>query len=205
MIGFRDKDLPVLRLEFESHLRKLRRNTGRDSARFPHLPFLPARFLLHLLMPVRSNPGFSRWFPFSLSVTRSYQDFQLPFFQAVPSMYRLIPDGDDLPSLVLQTRWLTNQIQCFWFLYLLFFQFRDAFAADWTRLGRSYNPIEFEFMGIWKRASRVMRIKEAVWRTNIFHVHAVHDIARSRFEHRDAIPSSTATVLRLHYTNQSNE
>ena len=193
----------VRRLEFEFAFTWIAAKPE-DSVRFPHLPFLPARFLLYLSMPVRFSiidfPFPCRWlarlkigvvFPFSFHT-----------LQPVPSIHRLATNDHDsrsLGSLFPLTRWLTYQIHRSLIPPSLFLWVARRLPADWTRLGRPDNPIELGFMDIRKRASRVMRIKEAARRTNIYR-------GRSAIERRERNSSELAVaVSRLHYANQPGE
>ena len=144
MISFRDKD-PRVRVAFTW--------IAAGSSRDFRIHGIPSFSIL----PLVPFQGFNRWFPFSMPVPRLARP--KTFFQ--PSPPPTIDASRASPS-----RWLTNQIPPLLISLsssLLLppsrYPVSRRLPADWTRLGRPDNPIEFEFMDIRKRAARVAGLK----------------------------------------------
>lgn len=174
-------------LELESRLPELRRSS-RDSARFPHSR---DSFLLH---------------PSIRSVSTADFPFPCPFHDSPEDLFPLPPPSMRL-ALHLHADWLIR-FRRSWFLYLSpsfslpRYPVSQRLPADWTRLGRPDNPIEFEFMDIRKRAARVAGLKGR--RVTNEYLSRGRELS-PEIERRDAISLSAATVSRLHYANRNGE
>lgn len=109
--------------------------------------------------------------------------------------------------LALHADWLIR-FRRSWFLYLSpsfslpRYPVSQRLPADWTRLGRPDNPIEFEFMDIRRRAARVAGLKGR--RVTNEYLSRGRELS-PEIERRDAISLSAATVSRLHYANRNGE
>lgn len=177
-------EIPIFRVQlcyFSSHLTDLW--LDELESRLPESRRIQPDFRIYKEYPILLLP------PFHFKVSTA--DFPFPWL----TQY-LFPTTTPEPidaSRASPSRWLTNQIPPdSWFLYLspslsLPSSLSRRLPADWSRLGRPDNPIEFEFMDI-RKPGESRRIKGTPRDERIF-------IARPRLveiERRDAISLSAA-------------